>query len=214
MTNYRGTWMTAAALAAALSLAGCGSTAPGTTTKGSSLTVSKLVAEVQLATSATGKPCPIAYDVVAAGAKAGLTGAVSPADDPMDAATDTTPNGDDFLKKVAPAATLLCSFKLGDSTVHTMLVAVNHVNTAVNVALPQINFWSGGDLSALNPFLAQVAKASPGTPVTGPGNKAAVVRLDVSGGGDALLAASVESTPPLTADKLNALTAALATQVH
>src|SRR5690349_7271207 len=223
MTNHRGTPAALSLLIASLSLAACGSSTPtasnpapaqprGTAT-GSSLTVSGLVTKIKVATGSAGTTCPVAYDIASAGRAAGLTGAVSPADDAVDAVTDSTATGADFLKKVAPAATVQCSYKAGDSTVHILLVAVSHPNSAMSAALPQVGFWSGGDLSALTPFIQKVGTAPVGKAVGAPGNKAAVVRLGVDSG-DALLAVAVETSQSLSADQLNALTETLSAQVH
>lgn len=178
----------------------------------SPVSVSGLVTEIKPASGTSATKCPIAFDVATAGRTAGLTGAVSLAD-PVAAVTDTSTSGADTLKKVAPAATLLCSYKVGASTVHILLVAVNHAQTAINIALPQIVAWSGGNLTEFTTFLQKVQTTSVGKPVATPDNKAAAVRLQVSTG-DALLATAVETSPPLSADQITSLTSSLATQVH
>ncbi len=222
MSNFRGICRASVLLTTALSLAACGSSTPppsstsesstGPST-GSSLTVSALVAEIKPAADTAGAKCPIAYDIASAGQAAGLTGAVSAADDPVDAVTDSSATGSDFLKQVAPAATLQCSYKMGDSTVHVLLVAVNHTNTAISAALPQISFWVGGSPAALTSLVQAVNAAPAGQPVTAPANKAAVVRLKVTGG-DALITVAVEGPKALSASPIGALTQTLATQVH
>jgi hypothetical protein len=200
-------------LIVALSLTACSSSTADTGGAAPALSVSGLVGRIKPAADAPTSTCPVAFDVAAGARAAGLTGAVSPAAQGVDAATDGSATGADFLKQVAPAATLQCSYRVGDSTVHALLIAVSHANTALNFAMPQLNFWSGGDLTALTAFVPKAQAAPVGTATAAPGNKAAVVRLKVDNG-DAVLAVGVETSQSVSEQQIGALAETLAKQVR
>jgi hypothetical protein len=186
-----------------------GASSGGASSGAAALKVDDLIKQAAPAVGNKATTCPVSYDVSAAASAAGLSGSAALADtDPVKADTSESATAGPVVKQLAPAVTVECDYQVGGKAVKTYLVATGKANGGVSGALPMIGAWSG--TTDLADYVKKAIAAKPGTAVAVPNGKAAVVRLNVSGG-DGALAVGVDGVTP---DQLKKLTETLAAQVH
>lgn len=171
-------------------------------------------------TAQTG-PCPLGLDVDAALKKAGITAtaALGNGPDPATAvvagsATNATRESPFYLRG---GAMITCSYTLSSGgSVSTTLVGLRNAQ-AMTVLAPQLSRDSELTMDVLATFIGQ--KFDAGKVMVAPGDRAAVVRLDASGGNAIMEVTTLgsdgyEKPGPILGEPLRKLTEALGKQVR
>jgi hypothetical protein len=208
----------------ALTTAGCGGGGSG---GGSPVGGGRDVAKLRDSVPTNPTSCPIRYDVTSAANAAGLTGAATPASgsDAVDVGTPRNSSVGSYLNQVN-GVDVTCAYLVGGTELK--LTVMGQVATSITVPgqgtmtssavgglLPEVQAQAHLTRPELETFAQSAAAARTGTPVLTPNNRLALVRLPVSGPGDAaflvsVLPASAQTAP--SGDDVSKLALTLAKQ--